>query len=135
MTEREGPGLPAPRGTSRRTAARAVLLAVIVGSAWPSQPAVGAGPAVRLTAGEFFFTPRDIGAVPGVVTFEIKNVGAIEHNFVVEGAGAKHIADIAIIEPGQTLATTATVSPGAYTIYCSLPGHRDAGMVATLSVR
>lgn len=69
------------------------------------------------------------------MTFAVRNDRAIEHNFIVEGAGAKRIADIPVIEPGQALEATATVPRGAYTIYCSLPGHREAGMVATLSVR
>jgi hypothetical protein len=38
------------------------------------------------------------------------------------------------IEPGQTRRVTASLPAGIYTIYCSLPGHRDAGMAATLRV-
>ncbi len=110
-------------------------MALIAVGVWQSQPAVSAEPAVRLMAGEFFFRPKEVSAVPGEVTFTIQNGGAIEHDFVVENAGSKRLAEIPVIEPGQTLETTVTISLGVYTIYCSLPGHREAGMVATLSVR
>jgi uncharacterized cupredoxin-like copper-binding protein len=43
--------------------------------------------------------------------------------------------EIPYIEPGQTLETTVTLQPGTYTIYCSLPGRRDAGMIATLRLK
>jgi uncharacterized cupredoxin-like copper-binding protein len=96
---------------------------------------VNAGPAVPLMAGEFFFAPKEVSVAPGETTFTVQNGGAIEHNFVVENAGGKHLAEIPVIEPGQTLETKATIPSGIYTIYCGLPGHREAGMVATLSVR
>ncbi len=86
-------------------------------------------------AGEFFFAPKEVSAAPGELTFTIKNSGAIEHNFVVENSGGRRLAEIPVIEPGQTLEATATISAGTFTIYCSLPGHREAGMVARLSVR
>lgn len=136
-----GQAIPAanPCAVSRRAtgriAARIVGLALIVGGVGQVQTAVSAEFAVRMTAGEFFFAPREVSALPGKVTFTLRNGGAIEHSFVVETPGGARVAEIPVIEPGQTLTTTATLAAGAYTIYCSLPGHREAGMVATLSAR
>jgi uncharacterized cupredoxin-like copper-binding protein len=36
---------------------------------------------------------------------------------------------------GGTKSFTLTLAPGAYTYYCSVPGHRQAGMQGTLTVK
>jgi uncharacterized cupredoxin-like copper-binding protein len=94
----------------------------------------GAAPTVRLAAKEFLFVPKEISATSGHVTFVVQNQGSIEHDLVVAGAGGNTVAQIAIIEPGETGTLDATLPPGTYTLYCNLPGHREAGMVATLRV-
>ena len=93
-----------------------------------------AAPAVTFRATEFLYKPMKGTAHAGEVVFLIKNEGAIEHNFVIQDAAQKKIAEIAVIEPGTTTEVRATVAPGTYAILCTLPGHREAGMVATLVV-
>jgi uncharacterized cupredoxin-like copper-binding protein len=65
----------------------------------------------------------------------VKNGGAIEHNFVLEDQAKKRQAAIPIVEPAETLEVRASLQPGTYLIYCSIPGHKEAGMVATLHVQ
>lgn len=111
---------------STLAAAAAVLLLPYLG--------LGAAPPVRLAAKEFQFTPKDLAAYAGGVTFVVQNQGAIEHNLVVAAPEGNAVAQIAIIEPGETTVLQASLPPGTYTLYCNLPGHKDAGMVATLRV-
>jgi uncharacterized cupredoxin-like copper-binding protein len=40
--------------------------------------------------------------------------------------------EFAILEPGETRRFDVSLPAGTYVIYCSLPGHREAGMVASL---
>src|ERR1700736_3893105 len=87
-----------------------------------------------LIAKEFLFDPKDYTVGSGEIAFVVKNQGTIEHNLVLEVPGGKAVTQIAIIEPGQTRRVTASLPAGTYIFYCSLPGHRDAGMVATLRV-
>jgi uncharacterized cupredoxin-like copper-binding protein len=90
---------------------------------------------VGLIAKEFMFDPKDVVVGSGEIAFVVKNQGEIEHNLVLEAPGGKTVTQIAIMEPGQTTKVTVSLPAGVYTLYCSLPGHRDAGMAATLRVR
>lgn len=84
---------------------------------------------VDLIAMEFSYDPSPI--VLGTTTkLSLHNEGAVLHNLVIEGidnfvleaeAGAVATADIAL-------------NTGEYIVFCSIPGHREAGMETTLTV-
>jgi manganese oxidase len=67
---------------------------------------------------------------PGPTVFEVINEGAIVHNLALEG-GPK-TPDLANGESARL--DVGELSPGTYTIFCDIAGHREAGMVATLVV-
>ena len=52
------------------------------------------------------------------------------HNIVIEGTPIKS----PIIKKGVSKAK-GTLKPGSFVYYCSVPGHRQAGMVGKLKVR
>jgi nitrite reductase (NO-forming) len=59
----------------------------------------------------------------GKATFEIKNTGKLPHDLsIVGGPKSKLIA------PGGTGTLTTTLKPGKIELYCSVPGHKQAGM-------
>ncbi len=88
------------------------------------------GDAIRVEAKEFAFDPTDIEAPADTpFTVEVVNVGAIEHNFVVTGYEDQIIATTA----GQTVSGELTLPAGTYEVYCSIAGHKEAGMVGTLT--
>jgi uncharacterized cupredoxin-like copper-binding protein len=89
---------------------------------------------VAVVAREFLYEPKDLIAKAGEVTFTVRNTGAVEHDFVVENAAKKLVAEARPFPPGKTVQVKARLTPGAYTVYCSIPGHREAGMQATLRV-
>jgi plastocyanin len=65
---------------------------------------------------------------PVTITLETDN---IEHNFHIEGY---QDGDMLIDAPaGQSVSATVTLDPGTYTFYCSVPGHREAGMEGTIT--
>lgn len=72
----------------------------------------------------------------GAVIVELVNFGMDAHNLAVQKkvAGAK-IVRFAKIFHGARAERTLRLTAGRYTLWCSLPGHRGRGMVATLVVK
>lgn len=67
----------------------------------------------------------------GDVAIELVNEDQVNHNVVIEELGSDPVIEA---PPGETATGTVALEPGNYLIYCSVPGHRQAGMEATLSV-
>ncbi|MGK2950728.1 MAG: multicopper oxidase domain-containing protein [Acidimicrobiales bacterium] len=98
-----------------------------------SESNVSAGGAAAATSApvsltEFAITDATVG-VGGAL--EVSNDGAVAHDLSIEGAD--------LVTPqlagGATEALSlAGLEPGSYTMFCSIPGHRDSGMEATLEV-
>jgi uncharacterized cupredoxin-like copper-binding protein len=72
-------------------------------------------------------------AKAGDVTFVVKNPSPVQHRFGVEGNGLNaHSGDLAAGKTGTY--TLKGLQAGEYQIVCDYPGHRQAGMVAKLTV-
>jgi len=69
----------------------------------------------------------------GSYTFAVHNAGKIPHNLVVEGPNTQG-DKTELIAPGGNATLTADLKTGNYTLYCDVPGHRQLGMVAKISV-
>jgi plastocyanin len=61
------------------------------------------------------------------------NAATVPHNVTIE-AGGKVIAASETIRKGATTLSV-TLTPGAYVFFCSVDGHRVAGMRGTLTAR
>jgi plastocyanin len=98
------------------------------------QPA--GGPALELTSpedGSLVFEPSTLDAPAGEVTIEYTNPSDIQHNVAIEGDGAV-LAQGETVTGGDTGPATASLEPGEYVFFCSIPGHREAGMEGQLTV-
>jgi plastocyanin len=95
----------------------------------------GAATTLQLEASEtaLAYDTTELSAKAGKVTIDFKNPAAIEHNVVIEQNG-KELAGFQPIAQGEE-SETAELKPGTYTFYCSVPGHREAGMEGTLTVK
>jgi plastocyanin len=78
------------------------------------------------------FDKTELNAKPGKVTIDFDNPSPIPHNVVIEEDG-KELAGFEPIAEGQE-ELSAELEAGTYTFYCSVPGHREAGMEGTLTV-
>jgi uncharacterized cupredoxin-like copper-binding protein len=72
-------------------------------------------------------------APAGSVVVESKNSEPIGHNIAVEGNGVD--AKGPVVQGGGVSKVTVDLKPGSYTFYCSVPGHREGGMVGKLTVK
>lgn len=78
------------------------------------------------------FDTTDLTAKAGEVTIDFTNPSATPHNVAIEQNG-KEISGFDPITEGEE-SETADLKAGTYTFFCSVPGHREAGMEGTLTV-
>ena len=94
-----------------------------------ASPATAATP-VELELQDIAFSPSDITIPANTdVKVELKNTGALPHNFSIDDP--KISQDVAA---GATAEVTLNLPAGTYQFYCDEPGHKEAGMVGTLTV-
>ena len=98
----------------------------------------GQGQVLKLSAdpgGQLRFTMPKLTAKPGKVTLQMANPSSagMDHGIAVEGNGVDK--DGPTVAAGKTSSVTVTLKKGTYTYYCPVPGHKQAGMVGTLTVQ
>jgi plastocyanin len=69
----------------------------------------------------------------GSAIVEQYNAGSDPHNLILEKGGVVAFA-YPTLDPGGDQRQTVTLTPGTWTLYCSLLDHRSLGMQATLTV-
>lgn len=77
------------------------------------------------------FEPSQLSAPAGEITVELTSEPGVNHTFVIEELGDREVVEAG---PGETASGTVELEPGTYTFYCSVPGHREAGMEGILTV-
>lgn len=69
---------------------------------------------------------------PGTYTFTVTNNGPSAHNLTIEGPGLNEPATPTFTSGTQSL--TVTLASGSYEFFCSVPGHKEAGMDVDVTV-
>jgi plastocyanin len=120
---------------------RSVVLAVVVvgltgcGDDGPTEveglDTVDGAPEVRVEGIDFAFEPDALeltASEPANIVFEVTDGG---HNLVVPDANFQ----LPIIDEGEVTRGALRIDePGTYDMVCTVPGHIDEGMVATIEV-
>lgn len=98
--------------------------------------ASGPGGTLKLAAdaSAIAYDTTSLSSKSGKVTIDFSNPGALEHDVAIEDESGKEIANSELIGEGKT-SVSAELAPGTYTFYCTVPGHREAGMEGTLTVK
>ena len=106
------------------------------GGAAPAQPGAKAS-TLTLSAdpgGALKFDKTSLDAPAGPVTIVMTNPSPVSHDVSLRGPGVdehgKQVAD-----GGKSTVEAPDLKPGSYEFYCSVPGHEQAGMKGTLTVK
>jgi plastocyanin len=100
------------------------------------QTSSGPGGTVQLAANatDLAYDTTSLTSRPGKVTIDFTNPSALEHDVAIELDGDQ-LADSELIADGAKTTASAELAPATYTFYCTVPGHREAGMEGTLTVK
>jgi plastocyanin len=97
-------------------------------SSAPSEPA---GEVVEVSAGDLFFDPDEL-TIPADtdVTITLTNNGAVQHDLYQPDLDVQ----TEILNAGESGSVVINLPAGEYQFWCTVPGHRDAGMSGTITV-
>jgi plastocyanin len=85
-------------------------------------------------AGGLAYTAKSATAKAGEVTVDFTNPQPLSHDVVIEDASGEEVGGTEVITEGSDSAVV-ELKPGKYTFFCSVPGHREAGMEGPLTVK
>lgn len=89
---------------------------------------------MQVVAHEYSFTLSRLHVKAGAAVIELANFGQDPHDLRLQRRGARHIAGLGVVAPGQRADLTLRLAPGRYSLWCSVANHRQLGMRATLIV-
>jgi len=121
---------------SSRVGKDAGLLASAVKQAGAGKPIAEQNGTLQIDAdptGQLAYVSNKATGTPGPVTFKMQNKASVPHDLVVQGPGVQ--GKTPIQQGGGTGQFKATLKAGTYTYFCSVDGHRAAGMTGKILVK
>ena len=128
-----GPG--SASATAASSSAASTTATTTTAAATPPAGTSAGGHALALAAspaGELKYNTTALSAKAGKVTITMTNMSPLEHNVTIAQGSKVLGATPTFVGGSRTL--TLNLKPGKYVFYCSVPGHRQAGMEGTLTV-
>jgi uncharacterized cupredoxin-like copper-binding protein len=133
-----GCGGSSSSSTGSSTTSSTAAPATTASTSSTSTPAAqGAGSSLSLaanTGGQLSFDQTSLTAKAGKVSIDFTNMAPLEHNVTVESSAGKVLGATPTFE-GSSKTLALNLPAGKYKFYCSVPGHRQAGMEGTLTVQ
>ena len=123
-----GSASPAPTAASSTPAATTPPAPSTV----PATPAES--PTTSLEVLDFKLNPVDLTVSDGEISIAVSNAGPTVHNVKIRDDAGSILGETPDLREGESAPLTATLGPGEYTLFCSLPGHESLGIKGTLTV-
>jgi plastocyanin len=84
--------------------------------------------------GQLAYNTKSLSAKAGKVAIAFTNASPVGHDVTVETSSGETVGATPTFQGGsKTLSLN--LKPGTYKFFCSVPGHRQAGMEGTLTVK
>jgi plastocyanin len=131
-----GCGSSSSNSSSATTSAPAAAGTTSSTASIPAPASGGATSSLSLAAdpsGQLKFDKSSLTAKAGKVSIDFTNKSPVAHDVTIESSGSVLGATPTIESGSKTLSVT--LKAGTYKFYCSVPGHRQAGMEGTLTVK
>ncbi len=84
--------------------------------------------------GGLVFQPNGLTAKPGNVDITYDNPSQVPHSIAVATANGNVLGQVQPFTAGKQSVDLTNLAPGKYVFYCTVPGHREAGMQGDLTV-
>jgi uncharacterized cupredoxin-like copper-binding protein len=100
---------------------------------------------LNVAIGDYWFKAGKTRLPAGVYTFKARNYGVVQHDIMIErmpimfsapGAPLDKAAPYGLdgMEPGMTKSTKVVLTAGRWELFCSVPGHYQAGQRQIITV-
>jgi plastocyanin len=84
--------------------------------------------------GSLVYQPNGLQAKPGNLTIDYDNPSPVPHSIAVATANGNVLGQTTPAAGGKQTLDITDLGPGKYVFYCTVPGHREAGMQGDLTV-
>jgi plastocyanin len=124
-------------GSSSKTSSTTPAAPATSTTSSPAAAGSGAGHALSLSAnpeGQLKYSTTTLTTKAGKVSITFTNMAPLSHNLTVASSSGTQLGATETFQGGsKTLSLNLT--PGVYKFFCTVPGHRAAGMEGTLTVQ
>jgi plastocyanin len=106
-------------------------------SAAAPESSSGASSKLSLSAnpeGQLSYNTKTLSAKAGAVSIDFENSSPVGHNVTVESSSGETVGATPTFQGGSKTVNL-KLKPGTYKFFCSVPGHRQAGMEGTITVK
>jgi len=123
--------------SSASTPTSAATTATTSSTPAPAAGGTSSGKTLSLAAnaeGQLKYDTTSLTATAGAVSIAFTNQSSLGHNVTVESSSGSVVGSTPTFQGGsKTLSLS--LKAGTYKFYCSVPGHRQAGMEGTITVK